>query len=154
MQIETTRFGKIDVKDESIVQIQDGMLGFEHCTRYVLLEAEPDSAVKWMQAVDDPDVAFMVINPNEFFPDYEVELTDEQAESLDLKDPSESAMFTTVTASRDEGKVTTNLVGPIVINLRTMCARQIVLQDDHYCTKHIIGSAEKTEADREMAKAA
>lgn len=155
MQTETTRFGTIDVKEESIVRIDKGMLGFENCKRYVLLEDKPDTAVKWMQSVDDPSVAFMVINPNEFFPEYEIELTDEQAQSLDLTDPSESAMFTTVTMARGEGKVTTNLVGPIIMNLRTMKARQIVLQDDRYCTKHIIGEqVSAVEANCEPVKTA
>jgi len=83
-----------------------------------------------------------------------VELTDEQAQSLKLTDPSETVMFTTITVVRDEGKVTTNLVGPIVLNLQTMQARQIVLQDDRYCTKHVIGERAKEESSCELAKAA
>ena len=155
MQIETTRFGTIDVKDESIVRIDEGMLEFENCKRYVLLEDRPGTAVKWMQSVDNPAVAFMVINPNEFFPEYEVELTDEQAEALDLKDPSESAMFTTITLTREESRATTNLVGPIIMNLRTLQAKQIVLQDDRYYTKHIIGErTNSTEMSLEAEKIA
>ena len=146
MRIETTRFGAIEVKDESIVHMSEGMLGFEHCTRYALLEDRPDAAFKWMQAVDDPAVAFIVINPVDFFPDYEIELTDEQAESLDLRDASECVMFTTVTVDQDEGKATTNLLGPIVMNVRTLQARQIVLQNDRYCTRHVIGEKTKTDA--------
>jgi flagellar assembly factor FliW len=154
MQITTTRFGTIDVKDESVLHINEGMFGFEHCTRYVLLEDRPDNLIKWMQSVDDSAVAFMIINPNDFFPDYEVELTDEQAKSLGLTDPSESAMFTTITISRDEDKVTTNLVGPIVMNLRTMQAQQIILSDDKYCTKHVIGEKKTSETKAELTKAA
>jgi flagellar assembly factor FliW len=154
MRIETTRFGTIDVNDQSILQMPDGMLGFEYCTRFVLIEDIPESAFKWLQAVDDAAVAFIVINPADFFPEYEVELTDGQAESLDLKDPGESVMFTTVTVARDEGKVTTNLVAPIVINSRTLQARQVVLQDERYCTKHVIGYSASGSSRPEAAKAA
>ncbi len=151
MQIETTRFGTIEVKDESIVHIKDGMLGFEECTNYALLEDQPENAIKWMQAVENPAVAFMVINPNEFFPDYEVELTDDQADSLTLTAPSDCVMFTTVSISKDKTVVTTNLVGPIILNIHTMEGRQIALQDDLYSTKHAIG---QRVAEREMVKAA
>lgn len=154
MQITTTRFGNIDVNEESIIHMNDTMIGFEHCTRYVLLQDRPDTAFKWMQSVDDPDVAFFVINPNDFFSDYEAELTDEQAKSLELSDPSESVMFTTVTIDRDYNKATTNLVGPIVLNLRTMRASQIVLQDDRYTTKQMICEVVKSDTNRELAKAA
>jgi flagellar assembly factor FliW len=153
MQIETTRFGTIEVKDGSIVRMPVGMLGFEQCCQFVLLEDRPGSALRWLQSVDDPAVAFIVINPFEFFPEYEVELTDEQADALGLDDPNESVTFTTVTVSREEGKVTANLLGPIVINSRTLQARQIVLEDDRYCTKHVIvdGAAGAFEADRAKA---
>jgi flagellar assembly factor FliW len=154
MQITTTRFGEVDVKDESVLHFEEGMYGFEDCTRFVLLEDRPDNLIKWMQAVDNPAVAFMIVNPNDFFPDYEVELTDEQATSLGLTDPSESAMFTTITISRDEGKVTTNLVGPIVMNFKTMQAKQIILSDDRYCTKHVIGERKAEKAKTELTKAA
>jgi len=154
MQISTIRFGNIDIKEESIIQMNEPMLGFEHCTRYVLLQDKPDTVFKWMQSVDDPSVAFLVINPNDFFPEYEVELSDEQAESLELKDPSESVMFTTVTIDREQSRATTNLVGPIIMNLRTMKASQIVLQDERYNTKHVICETVKSTQDRELAKAA
>lgn len=154
MQIKTTRFGNIDVKDESIIRMDEPMIGFERCTSYVLLQDRPDTAFKWMQSVDDPNVAFLVINPNDFFPDYEVELSDEQADSLELTDPSESVMFTTVTINREESSATTNLVGPIIMNLRTMKASQIVLQDDSYTTRHAICEVVKSTQNREFAKAA
>ena len=152
MHIETARFGIIDVNDRSILHMPEGMLGFEQCKRFILLEEQTGSVFKWLQSVDDPEVAFVVTNPADFFPDYDVELTDEQVESLDLRDPAEAVMFTTVTIAKDGGNVTTNLLGPVVINLRTLQARQIVLQDDRYETKHVIG--ETASAVREQCEQA
>ncbi|MEN6521544.1 MAG: flagellar assembly protein FliW [Armatimonadota bacterium] len=154
MQITTTRFGNIDVNNESIIHMDETMLGFEHCNRYVLLQDRPDTAFKWMQSIDDPTVAFLVINPNDFFPDYEIELTDEQAESLKLSDAHDSVMFTTVTLDRKSNRATTNLVGPIVMNVQTMHASQIVLQNDRYTTKQTIWERSQSCTDRELVKAA
>jgi flagellar assembly factor FliW len=99
-------------------------------------------------------LAFVLINPFDFFPDYDVELTDEQAEILDLEDPEDAVMFTTVTVSREAGKVTTNLAGPIVMNRRTLRMRQIVFQDDNYSTKAVIGEMPCASTDKELVKAA
>ena len=151
MNIDTTRFGTIEIAEESIVHMPEGMLGFESARRFVLLEDRPDTAFKWLQAVDEPALAFIVVNPMEFFPHYEIELTDEQAESLDLGDPCDAAMLTTVTIGND-GMVTTNLLGPVVMNSRTLQARQFVLQDERYGARHMI--CELPRMDSQPAKAA
>lgn len=154
MKIKTTRFGTVEVSKDSIVNMPDGMLGFPACTRYVLLHDRTDTPFKWLQAVDDPAVAFIVINPTDFFPDYEIVLNDDQVASLDLKEATEAIMLTTVTVDRENGKITTNLLGPIVINARTLHARQIVLDDERYGTKHVIGEIPKEEHSNCLAKAA
>ncbi|MDO8585753.1 MAG: flagellar assembly protein FliW [Armatimonadota bacterium] len=141
MRIVTARFGCIDINEASVIDAPEGLLGFEYCRRLVLLEDRPNSHFKWLQAVDHPEVAFIVINPMEFFPDYEVLLTDEHAESLRLEDAADAVMFTTVTVVRDKEHVTTDLAGPIVINARILRARQIVLDDERYGPRHVIGQS-------------
>lgn len=154
MLIETTRFGPIEIAEDSVLSMPDGMLGLSGLRRYVLLEERPDTPFKWLQSVDNPAMAFIVINPVDVFPDYEIDLTDEQAESLDLKDPSEAIVLATVTISREDDSVTTNLLGPIVINSRTLQARQMILQDDRYCTKHAIAERPIIETELVPVKAA
>lgn len=154
MRIQTTRFGEIDISESSILHMPDGMLGFSMKKKFVLLEDQPDTLLKWLQAVDDPALAFIVINPMDFFVDYDVELSDEDVKFLDLKDPSEAAIVTTVTVDNQNGHVTTNLLGPVVINSRSLCAKQIVLQDEKYGTKHLIGVKASSDSNLETAAAA
>ena len=140
MRVDATRFGIIEVDQQSVIEMPAGMLGLEDSTRFVLLEDQQDSAFKWLQSLDDPALAFIVIDPMDFFADYDVELNDEQAESLDLSDPADAVTLTTVTVTREQGQVSANLAGPIVINASTLRARQIVLEDERYTTKHVIGN--------------
>ena len=154
MLIETTRFGPVEIAEDSILSMPDGMLGLSGLRRYVLLEDRPNTPFKWLQSVENPAMAFIVINPVAVFPDYEIDLTDEQADSLDLKDPSEAIVLTTVTVSGEDSSVTTNLLGPIVINSRTLQARQIILQDDRYCTKHEMAESPVIQAESVRMKAA
>ena len=141
MRILTARFGLIDINDASVLDAPEGLLGFERCTRLVLLEDQPSSHFKWLQAVDHPKVAFIVINPMEFFPEYDVVLTDDHAASLMLEEAADAVMFTTVTVDHNVGQATTNLAGPIVINTRILRVRQIVLDDPRYQSKHIIAQS-------------
>jgi flagellar assembly factor FliW len=139
MTINTSRFGEIEITPESILYMPDGMLGFPECRRYVLLENDPGVRFKWMQAVDEPTLAFIVINPMDFFVDYDIDLSDEDADTLGIEDPSDAALMTTVTVDRKLERCTTNLVGPIVINSKTLRAKQVVLSDSRYGTKHVVG---------------
>ncbi len=151
--IQTTRFGKISVSDESILRMPDGMLGFEQCKEYVLLEDKPDTPLKWLQAVEDPAIAFIVVNPLDFVPDYSFELSDDDAEMLELRSPDQAVVLTTVTIDSNEAEVTTNLLGPIVINSATLAAKQVVLQDERYGTKHLIGKNTSARNDAHLATA-
>jgi len=154
VRIQTTRFGTIDIRESSIVEMPDGMLGFEAYKRYVLLEEEQGSLFKWFQCVDEPSLAFILINPMEFFPDYEVELTDKQVERLGLESAEDAVTFTTVTVDRARGRITTNLAGPLVINARTLRAMQIVLSGDRYSTSCLIGESPTAAKDTARTAAA
>ena len=152
--IQTSRFGEIEVSSESVLHMSDGMLGFEKCKRYVLLEDQPGTQMKWLQSVDDPDVAFIVVNPLEFVPDYGIELADDDADSLGIASPDEAVVLTTVTVDQESREVTTNLLGPIVINSSSLAAKQVVLQDERYGTRHLIGNNTDADAVLETSRAA
>jgi flagellar assembly factor FliW len=139
MNAETTRFGTIEVKEQSIIRMPEGMMGFPQCTDFVLIEEQNEGAFKWFQSLNDPGVAFIVINPLDFIGHYEFELADDEAERLGIGDQDDAAVLTTVTINRAAGTVTTNLAGPIVMNSRTLLASQIVLSDDRYTTSHVLG---------------
>ena len=59
---ETSRFGKLEIAEDKIIKFPAGLLGFPHVKRYALLDYE-ETPVKWLQAIDDPHVAFIVMDP-------------------------------------------------------------------------------------------
>jgi len=138
-KVQTTRFGEITVSEKSIVNMPEGMMGFGDYKRYVLLEDKPDTPLKWLQSLDEPSLAFIVVNPLEFVENYDFDISDEDADVIGLESPDQAVVLTTVTVDPDGREVTTNLLGPIVINSLTLDAKQIVVQDERYGTKHLIG---------------
>jgi flagellar assembly factor FliW len=156
MNIDTSRFGTIDVDDMSIIRIPGGLIGFGRFTRFCIIQDRPDTPFKWLQSVENPDLAFVVIDPSQFFVDYEIEVSDEDAELLEIEEPEDAVVMTTVTINSDK-RVTTNLLGPIVVNSRTLVGKQVVLQDENFNTKHCVGALEEetqTESEHCALKAA
>ncbi len=132
MKIKTTRFGEIDVKEEEFIVMKGAILGFEHLKRYVLLQHNTKTPLWWFQSVDDPAVAFVVINPLLVKPDYSPVFAAGDLELLDIKEEADMAALCIVTIRSAPFKVTANLRAPILINSRKRIAGQFVLEDPIY----------------------
>jgi flagellar assembly factor FliW len=135
MKIQTRRFGEIEIDTETIISFPNGILGFPTERRYVLLDPKRDSALKWMQSVDNPELAFVVTDPLLFKPDYEVNVFQADLEDIEVEDATDVAQLVIVTVPRDPGKMTANMKGPLLVNLKNRKAKQIVLDDPNYDLK-------------------
>ena len=136
VSIRTARFGEISVDAATAIEIQGGLLGFPHSIKYAVLDQEEDSPFKWLQSLDQGEVAFVVTDPLIFFPDYEVKVRMEELATLNIDDPKDFAVFVILSLIGGVGEMTANLQGPIVINVKTRTGRQIILRDSGYQTKH------------------
>ncbi|MBC7105382.1 MAG: flagellar assembly protein FliW [Firmicutes bacterium] len=136
MIVETTRFGRLEVAADRIVHFPGGLPGFERLRRFVLVPERDVPVFLWLQAVDAPEVALLVTDPFAFFPEYSVDLPDEEAAELGLRGPEEALVLTTVSIpGRDVGSATTNLLSPIVINVTLRRGRQVILAESRYGLK-------------------
>lgn len=136
MKVQTTRFGDLEIEESAAIEMPRGLIGLEHCTRFVLLEHQPGSPFGWLQSLDCPDLALLVTDPFQFFPDYELEVSDEDQRELGLSVPEDLMVLVTVTVRKDPSEVTANLLGPLVVNVANHRARQIILPGDRYKTRH------------------
>lgn len=136
LKITTSRFGELDIDPSRIITFTEGILGFPRDLRYVLLEREGNSPFAWLQSLDTPELAFVLVDPLTFLPDYRVEISPEDARELGIHDPESTAVLCIVTISEGGASVTANLLGPIVINPTTMRARQVVLFDSQYSVQY------------------
>ena len=139
MKVVTTRFGVIDVDDSSAINLVWGLLGFESCKRYCLYRHRPDVKFWWLQSLEDPGLAFVVIDPSEYFADYEFEMSDADAAKIRLSRPEDAMTLAIVTIPKNAEEATVNLAAPIVINSRERIGIQAVSQDNKYLTKEPLG---------------
>jgi len=146
MQVQTTRFGSVEVDRDRVITFTQPILGFADCTRYVLIEGPGKGTVYWLQSVDRSDVAFLVMDPLQVVPDYEVNLPESEVEDLELADETEAVLLTLVVVPDDKTYVRTNLRAPVIYNPRRNIAKQVVLYDSELPVKYYL-RAEVREAE-------
>jgi flagellar assembly factor FliW len=115
VNIDSTRFGAIEVPDESVLQFPNGLIGLGG-TRYTLIAREESAPFLWLHSLDDPSLAIPVTNPWFFFSSYEVEVSDSEAERIGVTDPSEADVYVTVRAGEALEDFRANLRAPILVS--------------------------------------
>lgn len=129
MIINTSRFGSVEITQEDILSISEGIVGFNNLTKYVLLDDPDDEIFAWLQSCEDPAVAFPVLEPELFTTNYNIEMTRHDLNALQIPSIESARVFTIVTIPNDPTQMTANLKAPIVINVEKRMAKQCVLQD-------------------------
>jgi flagellar assembly factor FliW len=137
--VRTTRFGDLEVDEELIIDMPDGLIGFERCRRFVVITPGEESAFRWFQSLDDGAVAFPIIEPWHFMEDYAPTISDMDVRLLGLSQEVPRLVFAVVTVPKhDPRSMTANLLAPLVINAGTRQGRQVIATDDRYTTRHRI----------------
>lgn len=105
-----------------------GLPGFPDVRRFALVRwGDGDSPFSLLRSLEDPDLAFVLVPPNLFFPNYAPELDDDTAERLRLHDSEDALVLVMVTVGERAADATANLIAPVVVNRRTREAAQVVL---------------------------
>ena len=113
--LRSTRFGDVELADDAVVEFPNGLIGLSG-NRYGLLPHGPDGVFVWLHSMEDPDLALPVTKPWTFFPRYEVELSDSEAERIGVTDPARAEVFVTVRATGEAKDFSANLRAPIIIS--------------------------------------
>lgn len=147
---QTSRFGEVQVDESTLLNFVSPILGFEHIKQFALLDHSDNSPFKWLQAVQDEDLAFVVSNPKFFGIPFEFSIPDDAVEKLKITSAEEVIVITIVNIPNDDPtKLTGNLMAPIIINQSNLYAMQVVLQDGKYSTKTPFLPAAKSAAGKE-----
>jgi flagellar assembly factor FliW len=137
VKVATKAYGLIDVDERQSISFSQGLLGFETYKNYLLIDAERQPFY-WLQSMDKEKVAFILVNPFLFRPDYEVNISNEELAEIGIHSPEKALIFSIVTIPSDGSPMTANLQGPIVINRDTRMGKQAVLSDARWKTRHDI----------------
>lgn len=130
MKIHSPIFGELEIDQDKVITFEKGIPGFPESKEYVFLEL-PDTPFFIMQSVSN-ELFFYVVNPYDFYQDYDVELSDSLIENLQIKKPEEVLIYNIVTIPEDLKKATVNLKAPLVVNATTRKGKQSILSEEHF----------------------
>ena len=148
MEIETSRFGVVTIADDEVITFARGLIGLSDLTRFALLPRAASSTDNtpyyWLQALDDPNIAFLVTDPNAFFKDYDVPIREETQTDLQLADTKDGRLL--VICNRVGQWLTGNLQGPLVINTAARLGEQIVLTEKKWTCRQPLTQLQSEQA--------
>lgn len=134
MKADTRLFGKIEIEDEKILTFDQGIIGFPYMKHFALIfdvEDGKEAKIKWLQSMDEECFAMPVMSPYELVPDYHPSVSDETWQTLGEIRDEDMLVLVTVTVPTDITQMSINLKAPVVVNLATNKASQVIVEDEY-----------------------
>ena len=129
-----TRFGEVEYDESSLLHFPAGLIGFPNLHGFIVMPNRKEGPLFWIQSVDDPDIAFILTDPTNFFLDYAVIPESSERNILRIEEGDECFVLAVVTVPPDQ-KITVNLSAPILYAPKSNRAIQIILENSNYKPK-------------------
>ncbi len=137
MTIESKPFGRIEVTERQIISFPVGIFGFEFLHEYALLDAA-QPGFYWLQSTEEPEIAFILLNPYELRSDYVLDIGEDDLELIRYDEEEDLLVFAIITIPEDQTQISANLAGPVLINRVHQLGRQCIQQSGTWRTKHLL----------------
>lgn len=128
MQVQTTRFGTVEMRAEDVLLFPNGLLGMEDCRHWVLLADAQNDALGWLQSLTRAEVALAVVSPRRYVPEYQLRVSRGELVPLALEDLKQAQVLAIL--GKNERGITLNLRAPVVINEERRIGRQVIANND------------------------
>ena len=130
MKIQTSRFGMLEVSDDTLLTFPSGLVGFPAFRRYVVLDPPEDADYQWFQSVDEPSLAFVIMDVHLLKQDFRANLSEEGLVELEMTPTDSISIMVVITIpSERPDQATANLRAPLVVNGRTRQGKQLILHE-------------------------
>ncbi|SNS71179.1 flagellar assembly factor FliW [Geodermatophilus pulveris] len=113
-----------------LLSMTEPLPGFPGHRDYVLVTADGDGRLFWLQSMAPDGPRFLAVDPGVYFPDYAPRLPAPVCAGLGLEDPAQARLYCLVTVPAEgPAAATANLRAPLVVDPVTWRATQVVLPD-------------------------
>ncbi|MBI4849270.1 MAG: flagellar assembly protein FliW [Nitrospirae bacterium] len=120
----TARFGDLEVREEKIITFPEGIVGLPDLKKFILIDHK-DTPLKWLQSLDDPDMAFIVASPEFVAAEFQINLDKTVREYIELENDDDLVVLVIMRVSGED--VIANFQGPLIVNVSNMRGVQIIL---------------------------
>ncbi len=122
-------FGGIQVKAAKIIDLVNGLPGFEELHNFILSELQDYAPFCALQSVEEPEISMLVINAK-LLPIWKgIEIPPRELQILDIEKTSDSEQFIILKINQRTQEFTGNIKAPIVFNQKTGVANQVILDN-------------------------
>lgn len=135
MELVTKYHGVKTYSDEDVIMFKKGLPGFKELKKFIILPFEGNEAFSILHSLEDTEVGLILVSPFTIASDYEFKISDTHIKELEIGNPEEVLVLTTVTLSSNVENMTTNLKAPIIINIKENLGEQLILDNDKYKIK-------------------
>jgi flagellar assembly factor FliW len=137
MQIQTSRFGQVEVLESDLIRFENGLIGFPSEKRFALIPHGDSSLIAWLQSVDTPDLAFPVVSAHALSDDYpDVDIA-AAAEKVGLSGRAEDFAVLAVLCAHRSQPATVNLLAPILVEANSRRGVQAFLEGSRFTTREL-----------------
>lgn len=134
MKTINTRFGEVEYDPENLLHFPAGLIGLPNLRHFIVMPNKKQGPLFWIQSIDDPDIAFVLTDPTNFFLDYQLAPEESERNNLKIDEEDEFFILSVVTVPPDQ-KLTLNLAAPILFAPKTNRAMQVILENSPYSPK-------------------
>ncbi|MBI5327360.1 MAG: flagellar assembly protein FliW [Deltaproteobacteria bacterium] len=137
IKFNSTSFGDIEISKSKIITFAGGLFGFSHIQRFIIMEYEKEIPFMCLHAVDEPDIAFIIMNPLLIKTDYNIVIKESEISDLGNADKKDLVVFVILTIANDKSpQFTANLRAPLIINSITMKGKQVAMEGESFSIRH------------------
>ncbi|WP_039042129.1 flagellar assembly protein FliW [Sporosarcina sp. ZBG7A] len=139
MSVQTKFHGEVDIETISQWTFPKGLPGLEDEKKFVLLPIEGNDSLQVMQSVGRPEIALIVSNPYTLVSNYSFEIDEPTIELLDIKSQEDVMVLAVMTMKQPIESSTVNLQAPLIFNINSKTAKQMILNNAKYQLRQSIG---------------
>ena len=112
MKAATRLFGEIEIDESKIITFEDGIIGFPDMKKFTLIfdeEKEGRPSISWLQSMDEPEIAFPVMDPLFVCETYNPSVEEELLKNLGTIKEDNLYVLVTVTVPQNIKELAVNL---------------------------------------------
>lgn len=132
MKVETSRFGELEIPETDIISFTEGLIGLSSLNRFWLIDDADQRPFKWLQSLDEPSLAYVVLEPEWLWPGYVEELSPLVMAAMGIEKAEDLTFLVIVTIPEDPREMTANMKGPLIFDIKDRKGIQLILDDERY----------------------
>jgi flagellar assembly factor FliW len=127
--VEQSHLPLVQYTEDSVLRFNEGLIGFNDCKSFVLLESEGIAPFRRLQSTEREDVGFLVLDTAYLTKEFLSFVPERDWESIDLTNPAARLAFVICIIGPSPAESTGNLQAPLIINYTKMTGRQVILSE-------------------------